>query len=49
MAVTIPCTNPKCDGYMTINDYNGWRFECPFCGKEGRKAKNEEVEQNESN
>ena len=33
---------------MVIDEWNGWRWQCAFCGYTGRDATDEEVEKQET-
>jgi len=38
----------KCRQEMFIDEFNGWVWTCPSCGKIGRKAKDSEIKKQES-
>jgi len=35
---------PKCNSEMFINEWEGWIWECPICGLQGRYATDKECE-----
>lgn len=34
-----------CDTLMFVNEWNGWRWECPLCGKDGEVAPDSDIVQ----
>lgn len=37
----------KCNGWMFIDEWNGWRWGCMLCDIVGRKATNQEIKNHE--
>lgn len=39
---------PKCENELFLDEWGGWRWICPHCNYEGRKATDEEIEEYEN-